>query len=234
MAPCHFQIGGFTPLTTIDFPGRLAAVVFCQGCPWRCGYCQNAELIPRDADHPIAWQDILSFLERRRGLLDGVVFSGGEPTLQRGLADAVEAVRKLGFEVGLHTAGSYPERLATLLPHLDWVGLDIKASLADYDHLTGVPGSGARAWQSLEILLTSGVDYEIRTTAHPHLLDRSRLANLAHTLSARGVTRYVAQTCVASRCLNPVLRSSGLANPVTSTLTAELAELFPEFSVRAA
>lgn len=102
------EIGGLTPLTTIDFPGRLAAVVFCQGCPWRCGYCQNAHLIPPSAEKRVPWADVLAFLERRRGLLEGVVFSGGEPTLQAGLPEALRQVRDLGFATGLHTAGPSP------------------------------------------------------------------------------------------------------------------------------
>ena len=90
------------------------------------------------------------------------MFSGGEPTLQRGLPDAVREVRELGFKVGLHTAGCYPERLDELLPALDWVGLDIKALPQDYAALTGVPGSGERAFESLQFLVESGVAHEVQ------------------------------------------------------------------------
>ena len=102
------SVGGLTPLTTIDYPDNLSAVVFCQGCPLRCRYCHNAELLPRRGATHIAWRDILYFLRQRQGLLDAVVFSGGEPTQQRGLADAIDEVRALGFKIGLHTAGIYP------------------------------------------------------------------------------------------------------------------------------
>ncbi len=94
------------------------------------------------------WQPVRDFLMRRRGLLDAVVFSGGEPTSQKALFDAAREVSALGFEVGLHTAGPYPDRLHRLLPLLDWVGMDIKAPGARYDMITLTPGSADRAWQS--------------------------------------------------------------------------------------
>jgi len=189
------RVGGLTRLTTIDFPGRLAAVVFLQGCPWRCGYCQNPALIPADAPSALEWDDVIEFLRRRRGLLDGVVFSGGEPTLQAGLHTAVAQVRELGFEVGLHSAGMYPDRLAGLLSALDWVGLDIKAPWDDYDAVTGVPGSGAKARASLIHLLHSGVSHECRTTWHPALFGLDRLHALAGELARLGVTRWCLQGC---------------------------------------
>ena len=83
------RIGGITPLTTIDFPGRLAAVLYCQGCPWRCSYCHNPELLDATTPAEMDWPQVLAFLRKRQGLLDGVVFSGGEPTLQAGLPQAL-------------------------------------------------------------------------------------------------------------------------------------------------
>jgi pyruvate formate lyase activating enzyme len=170
------DVGGLTPLSTTDYPGQLAAVVFCQGCPWQCGYCHNPHLIPRDSNAGgLSWPEVKAFLLRRQGLLDAVVFSGGEPTLQSGLAQACQEARELGFKIGLHTAGPYPARLTEVLPWLDWVGMDVKASFADYDRITGVPGSGERARESLSLLLDSGVAHEIRTTVHPDLLSAERL-----------------------------------------------------------
>ncbi len=191
------RIGGLTPLTTIDFPGRLAAVVFCQGCPWRCGYCHNTGLL--DATTPTAhtWADVEHLLHARRGLLDGVVFSGGEPTLQGALSGAVDAVRALGLQTALHTAGMYPERLAPLLPRLDWVGLDIKGPLARYDAITATPGSGPRAFESLARILRSGIEHECRTTWHATLYGVDELQALADELRARGVRQWALQECRA-------------------------------------
>jgi len=189
------RIGGLTPLTTTDYPGYLAVVVFCQGCPWRCGYCHNPHLIPATVNQRIDWDEVMRFLERRRGLLDAVVFSGGEPTLQAGLAVAMHIVRNLGFKVGLHTAGIYPARLARLLPLLDWVGLDIKAPFADYARITGVPGSGDNAEVSLELILKSSVAYECRTTVHRSFFDAETLIKLAQALKKKGVRHYALQAC---------------------------------------
>ncbi|THF65447.1 anaerobic ribonucleoside-triphosphate reductase activating protein [Pseudothauera nasutitermitis] len=189
------RVGGLTPLTTIDFPGRLAAVVFCQGCPWRCGYCHNPQLIAAGAAPERPWQAVLDFLARRRGLLDGVVFSGGEPTLQAALPEALREVRAMGFETALHTAGMYPERLAAVLPLLDWVGLDIKAPAQHYDAITATPGSADAVQRSLDLLLASGVEHECRTTWHAGLFSREELDRLGDGLKARGVRRWQVQEC---------------------------------------
>ncbi len=168
-------VGGLTPCTTIDYPDHLAAVVFCQGCPWRCGYCHNRGLLDETRAGVLPWEEVLSFLDRRRGLLDAVVFSGGEPTMQEQLPAAVELVRGKGFLVGLHTAGPYPDRLAVLLPQLDWVGMDLKAPFAEYDSISGVAGSGEAARQSARLLRESGVRHQFRTTLDPFILSGGRL-----------------------------------------------------------
>jgi pyruvate formate lyase activating enzyme len=194
------RIGGFTPLSATDWPGMLSAVVFCQGCSWRCRYCHNPGLIPTQGEDEIRWEAVLEFLQRRRGLLDGVVFSGGEPTLQSALADAMREVRELGFKVGLHTAGIYPQRLEGVLPLVDWIGLDVKAPFADYARITGVPESGERARASLDLVLQSGVDHEIRTTVHPALLADEQVMAIAHDLAGRRVGCYVLQAFRREGC----------------------------------
>ena len=138
---------------------------------------------------------MLALLRQRHGLLDGVVFSGGEPLAQSGLPDALAQVRALGYATALHTAGMYPERLAAALPLLDWVGLDIKAPLHRYDAITGVPGSGVKAWDALRRLLGSGVAYECRTTWHAGLFGPEELQGLADALARVGVRRWAVQEC---------------------------------------
>jgi pyruvate formate lyase activating enzyme len=220
------RVGGLTPLSTTDWPGMLAAVVFCQGCPWRCGYCHNPGLIPARGENEIPWDDVMAFLRRRQGLLDGVVFSGGEPTLQPGLADAMREVRALGFRVGLHTGGAYPRRLAEVLPLVDWVGLDAKAPFADYPRITGVAGSGERARASLELVLASGIAHDIRTTVHPALLTDTEVVSLAQDLSARGVKRYVIQAFRSQGCADAALVQAARRERPLAGLVEDVTGLF--------
>ena len=207
------RIGGFTPMTTVDYPGELSAVVFCQGCPWRCRYCHNGHLLPPRGKDEIPWSRMRAFLEGRRGLLDALVFSGGEPTLQAALPAAAREIRSMGFKVGLHTAGPYPHRLRRLLPYLDWVGLDIKALPADYPKITGVPGSGKPAWESLELLLDAGVALQVRTTVLPGWGIEDHIRPLGDRLRALGVEDHVLQRCRTESILDPSLLSTGRTPP---------------------
>ena len=191
----RLRVGGITPLTSIDFPGRLAAVVFCQGCPWRCSYCHNPELLESRVGGNMSWARVVAFCEQRRGLLDGIVFSGGEPTLQPALPHALAQVRNLGFEAALHTGGMFPDRLATVLPQLDWIGFDVKGPWERMDAITGSRGSAARVQASLRQLLASGVDYECRTTWDPTLFGLDELCVLAHELATMGVAHWALQEC---------------------------------------
>lgn len=197
------RIGGITPLTTVDFPGELSAVLFCQGCPWRCRYCHNGHLIPTECGDPIPWTEVCEFLERRVGLLDAVVFSGGEPTLQSALPAAMGQIGSMGFKIGLHTAGPYPNRLRPLLPHLDWVGLDIKALPDDYPQITGVPGSGQRSWESLRLLLDKDIALEVRTTLMPGWSREEDVQPLVSELAAAGVRTHVLQRCRTDSTFDP-------------------------------
>lgn len=230
----NLQIGGLTPLTSTDFPGCLAAVVFCQGCPWRCGYCHNPHLIPRCGETPLAWDDFIGFLSRRRGLLDAVVFSGGEPTLQDALAPAIGAVRELGFKVGLHTGGTYPARFNELLPLLDWVGMDIKADFSGYDNVTGAPGSGEKARQSAQLLLDSGVAHEFRTTVHPLYHNRDSLLRLAEELQDMGVKHYLLQEFRPQGCANEGVVNHAAQVLLDDELCSRIGKGFERFSVRRA
>ena len=194
------RIGGVTPLSATDYPDHLSAVVFCQGCPWRCEYCHNPHLQSARGSARLAWESFRAFLQTRTGLLDAVVFSGGEPTVQRGLADAMRAVKAMGFKVGLHTAGIHPRRLEAVLPLADWVGMDLKAPFARYDAITGIAGSGARAFESARAIVASGIAHEFRTTVHRLLLTPDDLATLASEVAALGARRYVLQDFRAAGC----------------------------------
>lgn len=190
-------IGGLVPFSTIDYPGHLAAVVFCQGCPWCCAYCHNPHLQPRTARAMKRWPKVMEWLDSRRGLLDAVVFSGGEPLLQRGLSEAVRQARRLDFNIGLHTAGIHSARFAEVLPFVDWVGFDVKAPFDRYRQVTGKKEGGA-ALSSLARLLPSGVPCEIRCTADESLLSPQDARRMAEQLARLNARRLVLQAARAA------------------------------------
>lgn len=205
-------VGGLQPFTTIDFPGALAAVVFVQGCPWRCLYCHNPHLQARHALPPPAaaparpgaaarapgWAQLRPWLQRRAGVLDAVVFSGGEPTLDPALPAAMREARALGYRVGLHSAGMSPRRLRQVLPLVHWVGLDVKAPLDDealHERISGVRGAASAVRASVLAVLASGVAYECRTTLHASLLAGQALTRLVAHLRTLGVRNWALQGC---------------------------------------
>jgi pyruvate formate lyase activating enzyme len=126
-------VGGVEKFSAVDFPGKLSAVVFMQGCPWKCPFCHNASIREILSENEFSWQLFIEFLKSRVGKLDAVTFSGGEPLVQEGLYEAINDVKEMGFQIGLHTGGYRPEHLAKILPLIDWVGLDIKAPFTS-DH----------------------------------------------------------------------------------------------------
>lgn len=230
----RLKVGGITPFSATDFPGKLAAVVFVQGCPWRCSYCHNPHLQSRAASAFTDWPHVLKLLQRRIGLIDAVVFSGGEPTIDPALEDAMHDVRQLGLGVALHTAGAYPRRLAEVLPLVDWVGLDAKATDHQYDQITGRRGS-VKAWQaSADLILNSGVPYEFRTTVHPLLHSASDLLHLATDLQTLRVRHYAVQGFRAVGCTDQTLTSTGPQELPGAELIAQLRRGFEHFTLRRA
>lgn len=225
------RVGGMVPLTTLDFPDHLACVLFCQGCGWRCRYCHNPQLIPTCGEEERSWEEILGFLDQRVGLLEAVVFSGGEPTLQLALPDAISQVRAKGFKIGLHSAGIKPKLFRQALPLVDWVGFDVKALPEHGQLITGVEGSGEANWKSLHALVASGVDYECRTTVHWQLFDAERLWGMAQRLRALGVERFAVQCVRTARMLDESLTDSR-APYDQQKLWDRMGRLFPSFVLR--
>ncbi|MBT9495533.1 MAG: anaerobic ribonucleoside-triphosphate reductase activating protein [Paucibacter sp.] len=211
MKQAALAVAGLTPFSSVDYPGHLAAVVFIAGCPWRCGYCHNPAM-QRRSSKSMHWPALLAWLERRVGLLDAVVFSGGEATLDPALPQAMQEARALGFKIGLHTAGMLPQRLTPLLPWLDWVGLDIKTPLDDAKLLAKLAGLGAAAAKraaaavrdSLKILAASGVAFECRSTVHPLLHDDDALRAIGDQLRDAGVQQWVLQMARPVACSQPL------------------------------
>lgn len=205
-------VGGLLPLTTIDYPDRLAAVVFCQGCGWRCRYCHNPELLPMqpvNCEDQLAWHEVQRFMQRRVGLLDAIVFSGGEPTLQPAIEGAIQYAKALGFKVGLHSNGMLPERLQQLLPLLDWIGLDVKALPETYAAVTGNKQSGYRAWHSAQLVIDSGVAHQMRITVHSALTSQQEQQAIQAKLEAMGAQEVIIQQVQTGNCLDRTLSEAG-------------------------
>jgi pyruvate formate lyase activating enzyme len=232
MGAAALRVGGITPFSATDFPGKLAATVFVQGCPWRCGYCHNPHLQPRTNAAGIPWSTVIGLLKRRAGLLDAVVFSGGEATVDPALPYAIAAVRSLGLAVGLHTAGVYPRQLAAVLPLLDWVGFDVKAPFDEYAKVTGVAGSGEPARESARLIIASGVAHECRTTVHPALLSEQDVEQLAASLAASGVRNYALQMFRAQGCGSLELKASAASGYISEEAQQRIAARFDKFTFR--
>lgn len=166
------RIGGYVPCSLSDYPSRISAVVFTQGCNWRCPWCHNPALVyPEKFTAPLPEAEVLERLASRRARLDGVVVTGGEPTLQGDLADFLARVKALGFLVKLDTNGSRPHVVRDLLAAglVDFVAMDIKAPWARYAEAAGVPVDTAALAETVALLRESGVEHQLRTTRWPGL-----------------------------------------------------------------
>lgn len=190
------KIGAVLKFSTLDYPGKLSAVIFCQGCSNRCVYCHNPDFIPILPTSPTDFTDVLNFLKTRRGLLDAVVFSGGEPLIQEGLSDAVEQIKSLGFLTGLHTSGVNSKMLKKIIGQIDWIGFDIKTVFDKYEIITRNKISGKLAEESLDIILQSNIPYEVRTTVDSRYITMEDLQNVASMLNGKGISKWVLQECI--------------------------------------
>jgi pyruvate formate lyase activating enzyme len=190
------KIAAIQKFSMLDYPNKLSAVVFCQGCGMRCKYCHNPDFL--DVSKPVAleFSELSQLLENRKDKLEAVVFSGGEPLLQPDLYEAMTKVKSMGFLIGLHTAGMEPSRFSEVLPIVNWVGFDIKTSFENYENITQVKNSGKFAKESFEKLLASNADYEIRTTYDPRNTTAEDMINVAKTLQIHGVADWIIQECI--------------------------------------
>lgn len=186
------RIGGAERFSLVDYPEKISAVLFLQGCPWRCPFCYNTHLQKADASEILDEEAIFSFLEKRKGKLDAVVFSGGEPLLQVGLYEAMQKAKSLGYMIGLHTGGFNPKALSKVLPIVNWVGFDIKAPFdeAHYQRATGSQTPLNNILESLDMLIAQNINFETRTTCDPRLLSINDIYTIANQLKERGVDNY--------------------------------------------
>jgi pyruvate formate lyase activating enzyme len=176
------KIGGFQSITLSDFPGMPAAIVFTQGCNYRCPFCHNGSLLDTNAPHSrlLDEQKVFEALKSRKNILDGLVITGGEPTIQPDLSQFIKAVRKIGYKIKLDTNGSRPDVIENLVSEnvLDYIAMDIKAPLNKYSCLSGVRVEIKDILKSIEIISNAKVISEFRTTFVPELLTESDIESI--------------------------------------------------------
>jgi pyruvate formate lyase activating enzyme len=219
------RLAGLVPLSLVDVPGHPAATLFTPGCNFHCGYCHNPDLVRGHPPAELPWSAAVAWLQRRRPFLDWVCITGGEPTLQPDLADALAELRRLGYRVKLDTNGSRPQTVAALLERglCDYVAMDVKTVWSRYPE---VGGNGQAAAQTAAILRSRAPDYEFRTTVAPPLVDRAGLEALADALA--GSRRWVWQQFVPSaHLLDPAMAKQ--APYPDATLRAWAEALAPRF-----
>ncbi len=188
------KIHGLMKMTLLDFPEKVACTVFLGGCDMRCPYCHNWELIDGNAPAIMEEEELYRFLEGRKGLLDGVVFTGGEPTLRKDLMQVMQHVRDMGFAIKLDTNGNHPDRLKEIVESglIDYVAMDIKNCPEKYGMTIGLPQfDPARIMESVDYLLQGTIDFEFRTTVLKQYHDEDSFQKIGPWI--KGAPRYYLQ-----------------------------------------
>ena len=188
-------IKGLQQTTLLDFPGKVACTVFTAGCNFRCPFCHNASLvISPDTSDRISEEELFAFLKKRRGILDGVCITGGEPLLQRDIEEFIAKIRELGLAVKLDTNGAYPERLRSIIDKglVDYVAMDIKNSKEKYALTAGADVDIDKISESVRILMASDVEYEFRTTVVRELHSPEDIKSIGEWIA--GADKYFLQS----------------------------------------
>jgi pyruvate formate lyase activating enzyme len=197
------RIGGLQKMTLIDYPGKMACIFFTVGCNFRCPYCHNPELVDETVAREIPVEEAYAFLDARKGLLDGVVVTGGEPTMHRDLLWFLNGIKRRGFSVKLDTNGTNPDMLRRVLTLglVDYVAMDVKAPLERYEHTVARPVDSAALNESIQIILSGIVPYEFRTTIVKSLLTPEDIELIAKTI--QGAEQYFLQKFIPMKIFNP-------------------------------
>jgi pyruvate formate lyase activating enzyme len=191
------RIGGLEKFSLVDFPGKVAAVVFTQGCNFRCCYCHNPQLVyPHLYNSVLSFDYVMQFLQKRQKQLDGVVVSGGEPTLQQGLIPFIAKLKQLGYLIKLDTNGSKPSILYKLISGslVDYIAMDIKTSLANYSKVCGCQINIADIKRSIRLIEYSGINYQFRITYDTKIIRSSDLESIKRMIKNPG--QLVVQECI--------------------------------------
>lgn len=199
----QFVIGGVKKTSLLDYPDKVSAIVFTQGCNFNCGYCHNPSLLEFKSKNDIYSTDVFfDFLNKRKGKLDGVVITGGEPTLQKDLKPFIQKIKEMNFLIKLDTNGTNPELLKDLLKDnlLDYIAMDIKAPIDKYKEVINANIDTKLIEQSINIIMNSGIDYEFRTTVLPSLISVEDFENIG--ILIKGAKKYYLQKFVVQSEIN--------------------------------
>ena len=231
---CDIPVAGIQKMTTIDFPGHLAAVIFTQGCPWKCRYCHNPELRKRSMENSIPWDSIESMLESRTGYLDGIVISGGEPTIHPSLPELLTFIREIGYKTAIHTNGFYPNMLQLIIKEslVDYVAMDVKGPPRAYDRITQCRETCFPVSKSINIIISSGIEYEFRTTYHPAVLSEEELLDTIKAIFSAGGKRYYLQQFQKEGVCDEELVNGYDVVSLPESAVKLGQKLFPEFGTR--
>lgn len=228
------KLAGLQKLTLLDFPGHTAATVFTPGCNFRCPFCHNADLVLNTSFSTYPIEDFFAFLDTRRGLLDGICITGGEPLMQAGLADFCTHIKECGFKVKLDTNGGFPKRLGALMEAglVDYVAMDVKNAPERYAETVGIPGyDPTPVEKSIDILIKSTIPYEFRTTVVRELHSDGDLVKLARWIE--GADAWYLQNFVDAE---GVLGGQGSLHPwdpdALRTLLPKLQDIVPSTLLR--
>jgi len=198
------KITGFQKTSLIDYPGHIVSIIFTQGCSFKCPYCHNSDLISPDSKSkeyfPVEY--IYSFIKNRKGLIDGVSITGGEPTLQSDLYDFITKVKSMGLKIKLDTNGCNPQILKSLFMEnlLDYIAMDVKGSLQDYENIINTKINIDSIIKSIKLIQESTIPYEFRTTVVPELHDIEQIKDIAILL--KGSNKYFIQNFKAKNTFN--------------------------------
>ncbi len=228
------RLGGLQKLTLLDYPGLVACTVFTVGCNMRCPFCQNASLVNRiEEENLLPEEEFFSFLKKRQGILDGVCITGGEPTLQPDLNDFIAKIKSMGFKVKLDTNGSFPDKVKEILDsgNVDMVAMDLKNTLDRYAETVGIPGfDTSKILESINIIRSSGVEYEFRTTVVSPLHRPEDFGELAKMIE--GSPRYFLQNFVDSGDLVAGEGMTVLTEEELEQALANAKEIIPQTKIR--
>lgn len=188
------NIHGLQKMTLLDFPGKVACTVFLGGCDMRCPFCHNWEIVDASVPAIMDENELFKFLEGRKGLLDGVAFTGGEPLMRKDLEDVISKIRDMGFMIKLDTNGNHPDRLKSVVDAglIDYVAMDVKNSPERYGETVGLPDFDiSRIRESIAYLMSCGTDYEFRTTVVRQFHDADSFKGIAGLIN--GADKYFLQ-----------------------------------------